>query len=344
MLHGGENNVDMLLGVRSAAAEAAGRPAYLPRRTRASVAAERAAELAALSDAIVKAQVERDHAAERAREAASAVSAAQAAVAKIRADIQLLAGAREAARRGRTAAEALLTSFVRRNRNDLDDAALADLAMQEDALENRIEAADFEIHDIDAEMAERTVQADALAAAAAGAMAQQNAAGATLATASAALASAQSDKVTAERAQQRQSLPISVFVSRKSGKVLVRQGFEPLFEAQVRIDHPDAPLGTHVFTALEYVSGERALSWSVISMAAAIPAERSRRGRETQASGSARPVIPQTAAASLARVHLSDEVLERIAEFLKPGSTFMISDLDASSETGKGTDFVLLTR
>lgn len=82
-------------------------------------------------------------------------------------------------------------------------------------------------------------------------------------------------------------------------------------------------------------------------MSTAIPAEtRPRRGRETSAPANvgARPVIPQTADATLARVHLSDDVLERIAEYLRPGSTFMISDLDASNETGKGTDFVLLTR
>ena len=44
--------------------------------------------------------------------------------------------------------------------------------------------------------------------------------------------------------------PISVFVSRKEGKLFVRKGFEPVFDVPVTIERPDQPLGTHVFTAL----------------------------------------------------------------------------------------------
>lgn len=346
VLHGGESSVDMLLGVRKADAAAARRPAYTPRRTRASVAAERAAELSAMSDAIATAQRGRDTAENGAKAAAAAVNEAQTAVSHARAGLQALSAAREAARRGQAAAGAQLATFVNRNRNDLDDATLAELGQQEDALEQRIHAAEFEIHDIDVEIAEQNHQTEALAQALSVVMTRQRVALDALAQASSALSEAQAAKFAAERAQKRQSLPISIFVSRKSGKVLVRQGFEPLFEAPVQIEHPDAPLGTHVFTALDFEAGERELSWSVVSMTTAVPSEaRTRRGRDAQAqAGSARLDIPQTAAASLARVNLSDDVLERIAEFVKPGSTFMISDLDASSETGKGTDFVLLTR
>ena len=45
--------------------------------------------------------------------------------------------------------------------------------------------------------------------------------------------------------------PISVFVSRKTGRLYVRKGFDEVFEAPVTIAEPDKPLGTHVFTALE---------------------------------------------------------------------------------------------
>ena len=44
--------------------------------------------------------------------------------------------------------------------------------------------------------------------------------------------------------------PISVFISRKEGKLFVRKGFEPVFDAPVTFEQPDKPLGTHVFTAL----------------------------------------------------------------------------------------------
>ena len=45
--------------------------------------------------------------------------------------------------------------------------------------------------------------------------------------------------------------PISVFISRKEGKLFVRKGFEPVFDVSVTFAQPDQPLGTHVFTALE---------------------------------------------------------------------------------------------
>jgi hypothetical protein len=44
--------------------------------------------------------------------------------------------------------------------------------------------------------------------------------------------------------------PISVFVSRKSSKLFVRQGFTPLFDVPVRIQDPERSLGTHVFTVM----------------------------------------------------------------------------------------------
>src|SRR5262249_31458524 len=43
--------------------------------------------------------------------------------------------------------------------------------------------------------------------------------------------------------------PISLFVSRKLGKLFVRKGFAPVFDVPVTIARPEVPLGTHVFTA-----------------------------------------------------------------------------------------------
>ena len=50
---------------------------------------------------------------------------------------------------------------------------------------------------------------------------------------------------------QKKAVPISVFVSRKLSKLFVRQGFTPLFDVPIKIENPDEPLGTHVFTLLE---------------------------------------------------------------------------------------------
>src|SRR5262249_36034239 len=47
-------------------------------------------------------------------------------------------------------------------------------------------------------------------------------------------------------------MPISIFISRKRQRLYIRQDFTPLFDAAVTIAQPDAPLGTQVFTALEF--------------------------------------------------------------------------------------------
>jgi hypothetical protein len=41
-------------------------------------------------------------------------------------------------------------------------------------------------------------------------------------------------------------VPISVFVSRKLSRLFVRQRFTAFFDAPIRIENPDEPLGIHV--------------------------------------------------------------------------------------------------
>ena len=53
---------------------------------------------------------------------------------------------------------------------------------------------------------------------------------------------------------------ISVFVSRKLSKLFVRQGFIPLFDAPVTIQNAAEPMGTHVFTAMEFQNDGAAMS------------------------------------------------------------------------------------
>jgi hypothetical protein len=52
----------------------------------------------------------------------------------------------------------------------------------------------------------------------------------------------------------------------------------------------------------------------------------------------------QTAAGALDRLDMPKEAMDRISELLTPGSSLIISDKGISNETGKGTDFVILTR
>ena len=62
-------------------------------------------------------------------------------------------------------------------------------------------------------------------------------------------------------------------ISRKDKKLYVRQGFLPLFEMPIEIDHPERPLGTHVFTALEFRDGGAPVRWNVMSITNDDPAD-----------------------------------------------------------------------
>ena len=149
----------------------------------------------------------------------------------------------------------------------------------------------------------------------------------------------------------RRSAPVSVFVSRKDGKLYIRQGMEPVFDVAVSIGEAERPLGTHVFTAME-PNGD-GMRWTVVSIPSSYAREaqassrserreRRRRERAGQAEFSAGP--PPMAGEALDRIEMPAEALERIAELLKPGSSLIISDNGISGETGRGTDFIVLTR
>ncbi|CAN0241035.1 unnamed protein product, partial [Phaeothamnion confervicola] len=63
---------------------------------------------------------------------------------------------------------------------------------------------------------------------------------------------------------ERRKSPVSVFVSRKEGRLYVRQGMEPVFDTPVTIREPAAVLGTHVFTAMELKNDGAAMRWTVV--------------------------------------------------------------------------------
>jgi hypothetical protein len=53
---------------------------------------------------------------------------------------------------------------------------------------------------------------------------------------------------------------------------------------------------------------------------------------------------PGDPGAALARITIPDAALARIAELMSPGASLIISDVAYSHETGRGTDFIVLTR
>ena len=147
--------------------------------------------------------------------------------------------------------------------------------------------------------------------------------------------------------------PISVYVSRKLGRLFVRKGFDEVFEAPITIERPDEPLGTHIFTALE-ARDDGTMRWNVASLPTDRVVKPGKYLMTTTARGEklrkelAAPTYdvqpPGDPNAALERVTFSEEALARITGLMTPGATLIISDLGHSLETGKGTDFIVLTR
>jgi hypothetical protein len=155
----------------------------------------------------------------------------------------------------------------------------------------------------------------------------------------------------AERANQmaqRGVEPVSVFISRKERKLFVRQGFEPIYESDVNFRDDLGPLGTHVYVAVGQRDGAAGLNWIAVNVpggAAHIEAVE-RRGRlaafgpfmkATRTSGGA------GAASVFDRFEIPEDAMAFIAKRMWVGATIIVSDHGLSHETGKGTDFVVLT-
>jgi hypothetical protein len=141
----------------------------------------------------------------------------------------------------------------------------------------------------------------------------------------------------AARLVMHQLEPASVLISRKTQRLYIRQGFEPVLDVPVTILEPDRPIGTHIFTAMEKTGGDTKLRWSVVSL------EGSRSHGEVT---SAEPVgaklaEPASAKSALDRIVLPQDALDRIGG-IAPRSSLIVTDEPLSSETGKGTDFVVL--
>jgi len=144
----------------------------------------------------------------------------------------------------------------------------------------------------------------------------------------------------------RKVVPISVLVSRKLSKLFVRQGFTPRFDVPVKIQNPEEPLGTHVFTAMGLHKEPEILRWTVVSMPEKSPPTPSkRRARGKQIEETTTPVSsPDKANAALDRIEIPQDAVERISELLTPGSSLIVSDYAISGETGKDTDFIVVTQ
>lgn len=137
---------------------------------------------------------------------------------------------------------------------------------------------------------------------------------------------------------------IAAFISRKEGKIFVRQNFAPLFEAPVTISD-GGPLGTHVFTVRAAHDDPKAFQWSVVSLpprqlSAAAPQARKHPHGER---ATVEVALPSPSAA-LDRITIPGDAMQKIAEAAMPGDSLIVSDLGLGGETGLGTDFIVPLR
>jgi hypothetical protein len=146
--------------------------------------------------------------------------------------------------------------------------------------------------------------------------------------------------------------PVSVFVSRKTGKLYVRYDYAPLFEMPVTIKNPSLPLGTHVYTAME--ATDSGMRWTAISIPSPAPepvaVRPGKKGERQTAALTETDIVspesrePQTPLAALDRIEIPKEAVDRIAGIFSIGSSLTISDYGISDETGQETDFIILTK
>ncbi|APG90711.1 hypothetical protein SAMCFNEI73_Ch1405 [Sinorhizobium americanum] len=126
-----------------------------------------------------------------------------------------------------------------------------------------------------------------------------------------------------------------------NGILRVRRAFEPLFEADVKIERPELALGTHFlqFQDTDAATGEG--KWFGMSLDNALSkAAKQRLGITVDAD----PLEFNPLEQSLSRLTVPEEVRRRIARLLADGSSLSISDTDTGLETGEGTDFITITR
>jgi hypothetical protein len=137
--------------------------------------------------------------------------------------------------------------------------------------------------------------------------------------------------------------PVSIFISRKTQRLYIRRGREPVFEGPVTIRDPDKPIGSFVFTALSYTETPGRMRWNVVSMYknATNIEPYSETKHESRKRRPAQPADLTGARNALERIAVPEEAIAHLSRLPLPGASLIISDEGLSNETGKDTDFIV---
>jgi hypothetical protein len=172
-----------------------------------------------------------------------------------------------------------------------------------------------------------------------------------LAAAQNALQEAQAAGKTASAAikeAERRLEPVSIFISRKTQRIYVRQAFQHLFDMPVTIRDPERPIGTHLFIAARPAQDGASLNWVALTPPAAMEvlvrrhsSRRNHKPEPVQANAPANP-FPETASEALNRIEIPQEAVQRLSELVWTGATLILSDVDMSGEGRFAMDFIIL--
>ncbi|EDQ33717.2 hypothetical protein HPDFL43_04670 [Hoeflea phototrophica DFL-43] len=118
----------------------------------------------------------------------------------------------------------------------------------------------------------------------------------------------------------------AIVVSGADSRLIALKNGKEFISADIGIEHPRLPLGTHVYLLKGINPATHVYDWMAVGLGT---------GHETA-------VDVQREIAATARLMIPPNVYQKIARNLHPGATMMLTDLPAHPETRSATDFVIM--
>lgn len=129
-----------------------------------------------------------------------------------------------------------------------------------------------------------------------------------------------------------------------NGKLFVRRNFEPILEGPVTINEPQLALGTHFLLARDADLETGSIDWYGVTMDNDLPSSTRRRLGITDPGLIEISTAQDPIAVAMDRFVISDDLRRQVDTLIGEGASVTISDSGYEQETGKGTDFITLTR